>query len=83
VVRRGLPERGEHTTQLAPNERGWKDVFRVPGNQMLRFMGKSDGVHGRFMYDMGMMRPFVVMPAQVLEFDHGGAHGSRGEGHTG
>ncbi|MGA5897245.1 O-aminophenol oxidase PhsA [Streptomyces venetus] len=76
---------------LAPNERGWKDVFRVPGNQMLRVMGKFDGAHGRFMYhchlleheDMGMMRPFVVMPSQVLKFDHGGAHGGHGEGHTG
>ncbi|MFF9804762.1 O-aminophenol oxidase PhsA [Streptomyces coeruleorubidus] len=76
---------------LAPNERGWKDVFRVPGNQMLRVMGKFDGAHGRFMYhchlleheDMGMMRPFVVMPEQVLKFDHGGAHGGHGEGHTG
>ncbi len=76
---------------LAPNERGWKDVFRVPGNQLLRVMGKFDGAHGRFMYhchlleheDMGMMRPFVVMPAQVLKFDHGGAHGGHGEGHTG
>jgi spore coat protein A len=76
---------------LAPDERGWKDVFRVPGNQMLRVMGKFDGAHGRFMYhchlleheDMGMMRPFVVMPAQVLKFDHGGAHGGHGEGHTG
>lgn len=76
---------------LAPNELGWKDVFRVPGNQMLRVMGKFDGAHGRFMYhchlleheDMGMMRPFVVMPAQVLKFDHGGAHGGHGEGHTG
>jgi hypothetical protein len=76
---------------LAPNERGWKDVFRAPGNQMLRVMGTFDGAHGRFMYhchlleheDMGMMRPFVVMPAQVLKFDHGGAHGGHGEGHTG
>ncbi|MEU0455992.1 O-aminophenol oxidase PhsA [Streptomyces sp. NPDC006129] len=76
---------------LAPNELGWKDVFRVPGNQMLRVMGKFDGAHGRFMYhchlleheDMGMMRPFVVMPAQVLKFDHGGAHGGHGEGHSG
>lgn len=33
--------------------------------------------------DMGMMRPFVVMPAQVLKFDHGGAHGGHGEGRPG
>jgi spore coat protein A len=30
-----------------------------------------------------MTRPFVVMPPQVLKFDHGGAHGGHGEGHTG
>jgi spore coat protein A len=30
-----------------------------------------------------MTRPFVVMPPQVLKFDHGGAHGGRGEGRTG
>lgn len=76
---------------LAPNERGYKDVFQVPGNQILRVMGKFDGAYGRFMYhchlleheDMGMMRPFVVMPAQALKFDHGGGHGGHGEGHTG
>ncbi|SMQ19690.1 hypothetical protein SAMN06272771_6180 [Streptomyces sp. Ag82_O1-12] len=27
---------------------------------------------------MGMMRPFDVMPAQVLKSDHGGAHGGTG-----
>ncbi|WP_408907088.1 O-aminophenol oxidase PhsA [Streptomyces cavernicola] len=68
---------------LAPNERGWKDVFRVPGKQMLRIMGRFDGAYGRFMYhchlleheDMGMMRPFVVMPEEALKFDHGAGHG--------
>ncbi|MEV5434352.1 O-aminophenol oxidase PhsA [Streptomyces sp. NPDC052701] len=76
---------------LAPNELGWKDTFRVPGNQMLRVMGRFDGAYGRFMYhchlleheDMGMMRPFVVMPPEALRFDHGGGHGGHGEGHTG
>jgi hypothetical protein len=34
--------------------------------------------------DMGMMRPFVVMPAEALKFDHGGGHhGGHEEGHTG
>src|SRR3954469_3155487 len=64
---------------------------RVPGNQMLRIMGKFDGAYGRFMYhchfleheDMGMMRPFVVMPPEALKFDHGGAHGGRCEGPPG
>lgn len=77
---------------LAPNELGYKDVYRVPGNQMLRIMGRFDGAYGRFMYhchfleheDMGMMRPFVVMPPEALKFDHGGGHhGGHGEGHTG
>ncbi|GHC55589.1 multicopper oxidase [Streptomyces flavofungini] len=75
---------------LAPNERGWKDVFRVPGGQLLRVIGKFDGAYGRFMYhchlleheDMGMMRPFVVMPKEALKFDHGGGgHGGHGSGH--
>ncbi|MGW4906374.1 O-aminophenol oxidase PhsA [Streptomyces sp. NPDC004270] len=81
------------TTQLplAPNELGHKDVFRVPGGQILRVMGKFDGAYGRFMYhchlleheDMGMMRPFVVMPEEAMKFDHGAGHGGHGEGHTG
>ncbi|MEU9477605.1 O-aminophenol oxidase PhsA [Streptomyces sp. NPDC048191] len=79
------------TIPLAPNERGNKDVFRVPGSQMLRVMGRFDGAYGRFMYhchlleheDMGMMRPFVVMPAEAMKFDHGAGHGGHGAGHTG
>ncbi|MDI3389502.1 multicopper oxidase domain-containing protein [Streptomyces sp. B-S-A8] len=75
---------------LAPNERGWKDVFRVPGKQMLRIMGRFDGAYGRFMYhchlleheDMGMMRPFVVMPEEALKFDHGAGHGGPHERHA-
>ncbi|MCE3031398.1 O-aminophenol oxidase PhsA [Streptomyces sp. CMSTAAHL-2] len=67
---------------LAPNEQGHKDVFRVPGGQLLRVMGRFDGAYGRFMYhchlleheDMGMMRPFVVMPAEAMKFDHGAMH---------
>ncbi|MDG4860287.1 multicopper oxidase domain-containing protein [Streptomyces sp. T-3] len=76
---------------LAPNERGWKDTFRVPGNQLLRVMGRFDGAYGRFMYhchfleheDMGMMRPFVVMPKEALKFDHGAGHGGHDGGHGG
>ncbi len=63
----------------------------MPGPQGLRVMGRFDGAYGRFTYhchlleheDMGMMRPFVVMPPEALKFDHGGAHGGHGEGHTG
>jgi len=75
---------------LAPNEHGYKDVFRVPGSQILRVMGRFDGAYGRFMYhchlleheDMGMMRPFVVLPKEALKFDHGAGHDEH-EGHTG
>ncbi|MFC0845164.1 O-aminophenol oxidase PhsA [Streptomyces noboritoensis] len=74
---------------LAPNERGLKDVFRVPAGQLVRVLGRFDGAYGRFMYhchlleheDMGMMRPFVVAPPEALKFDHAG-HGGHG-GHTG
>ncbi|WP_455569111.1 multicopper oxidase domain-containing protein [Streptomyces echinatus] len=62
----------------------------MPGSQQLRIMGRFDGAYGRFMYhchlleheDMGMMRPFVVMPPEALKFDHGAAHGGHGGGHT-
>ncbi|CAL2070676.1 O-aminophenol oxidase PhsA [Streptomyces sp. endophyte_N2] len=74
---------------LAPNEQGYKDVFRVPGGQLLRVMGRFDGAYGRFMYhchlleheDMGMMRPFVVMPAEAMKFDHGATHDGGHGGH--
>ncbi|MBO1335517.1 O-aminophenol oxidase PhsA [Streptomyces sp. VRA16 Mangrove soil] len=72
---------------LPPNEHGYKDVFRALPGQMLRVMGRFDGAYGRFMYhchlleheDMGMMRPFVVMPKEAMKFEHG--HG--GDGHGG
>ncbi|WP_416484865.1 O-aminophenol oxidase PhsA [Streptomyces sp. CL12] len=76
---------------LAPNEQGHKDVFRVPGGQLLRVMGRFDGAYGRFMYhchlleheDMGMMRPFVVMPAEAMKFDHGATHDGGHGGYMG
>ncbi|KND32696.1 O-aminophenol oxidase PhsA [Streptomyces acidiscabies] len=76
---------------IPANEQGYKDVFRALGGQGLRVMGTFDGAYGRFMYhchfleheDMGMMRPFVVLPPEALKFDHGGGgHGGHG-GHTG
>ncbi|MFI7011165.1 O-aminophenol oxidase PhsA [Streptomyces sp. NPDC050145] len=77
---------------VPPNEQGYKDVFRALPGQMLRVMGRFDGAYGRFMYhchlleheDMGMMRPFVVMPKEALKFDHGAGHGGdHGGGHGG
>ncbi|MEU8542841.1 O-aminophenol oxidase PhsA [Streptomyces sp. NPDC048717] len=78
----------ERPVAVPPNEQGWKDVFRVPGGQLVRVMGRFDGAYGRFMYhchlleheDMGMMRPFVVMPPEVLPLGHDHA-GGPGHGH--
>ncbi|MFE4593895.1 O-aminophenol oxidase PhsA [Streptomyces laurentii] len=79
----------ERPLTVPPNEQGWKDVFRVPGGQLVRVMGRFDGAYGRFMYhchlleheDMGMMRPFVVMPPEVLPLGHGHADGPGHGGH--
>lgn len=48
------------------------------------------GSYGWFKYhchlleheDMGMMRPFVVMPKEALKFEHGAGHDGH-EAHTG
>ncbi|KNB50568.1 multicopper oxidase family protein [Streptomyces caatingaensis] len=63
---------------VGPEEQGWKDVFRVPGGQLVTVAGRFTGGHGRFVYhchlleheDLGMMRPFVVMPPEVLALGH-------------
>ncbi|MFI2372568.1 O-aminophenol oxidase PhsA [Streptomyces sp. NPDC018833] len=73
----------DRTLAVPANEQGWKDVFRVAEAELVKVMGRFDGAHGRFMYhchlleheDMGMMRPFVVMPKEALRFDHGAGHG--------
>ncbi|MFF9349713.1 O-aminophenol oxidase PhsA [Streptomyces sp. NPDC014734] len=82
------PVEFDHGTKIptAPNEQGWKDVFRVPRGQLVKVLGTFDGGYGRFMYhchlleheDMGMMRPFVVMPPGAMKFDHGAGHGGHG-----
>ncbi|MEV0278260.1 O-aminophenol oxidase PhsA [Streptomyces sp. NPDC050610] len=79
------------TVPISPGDAAWKDVIQVPAGQMVNVIGRFHGAHGRFMYhchlleheDMGMMRPVVVMPAEVMKFHHGDAgHGHGGhEGH--
>ncbi|RKN75702.1 phenoxazinone synthase [Streptomyces klenkii] len=79
---------------VADGDAGWKDVIQVPAGQMVNVIGRFHGARGRFMYhchlleheDMGMMRPFVVMPGEVLKFHHGehAGHGHGGHpGHSG
>ncbi|WP_370530565.1 multicopper oxidase domain-containing protein [Streptomyces sp. WP-1] len=42
---------------LAPNEQGYKDVFRVPGGQPLRVMGLRRGARRRPRRAHGLSRP--------------------------
>ncbi|MEU5428744.1 O-aminophenol oxidase PhsA [Streptomyces olivoreticuli] len=66
--------------RVSDGDAGWKDVIQVPAGQMVNVIGRFHGAKGRFMYhchlleheDMGMMRPFVVMPDEVMAFHHGG-----------
>jgi FtsP/CotA-like multicopper oxidase with cupredoxin domain len=70
---------------LQLNEQGWKDTIRVGGNEVVSVAGQFRGGTGRFVYhchileheDEGMMRPFLVMPKEVMAMGmdmHGGDH---------
>jgi FtsP/CotA-like multicopper oxidase with cupredoxin domain len=70
---------------LEEHEKGWKDTIRVDSGDLVSVAGQFGGATGNFVYhchildheDEGMMRPFVVMPAQVMRFEHpasGGSH---------
>lgn len=60
---------------LDPNEQGWKDTIRVNPGEMVSVAGQFTGGTGRYVYhchlldheDAGMMRPFVVMPSEVMK----------------
>jgi FtsP/CotA-like multicopper oxidase with cupredoxin domain len=61
---------------LAPWERGWKDVISVTGGEMVTVAARFDHP-GRFVYhchilehETHMMRPFVVMPHEVMMLQH-------------
>ncbi|MFT7837141.1 multicopper oxidase domain-containing protein [Saccharothrix sp. BKS2] len=77
-----VPEPGR---PLDPQEEGWKDTFLVGPGEWLAIAGRFEGATGNFMYhchildheDEGMMRPFVVMPAEAARFHvhrFGGGH---------
>ncbi|MFC5720189.1 O-aminophenol oxidase PhsA [Streptomyces gamaensis] len=71
---------------VSDSDAGWKDVIQVPAGQMVNVIGRFHGGKGRFMFhchlleheDMGMMRPFVVMPPEVMAFHHGSGGGRHG-----
>jgi FtsP/CotA-like multicopper oxidase with cupredoxin domain len=77
------PETGGTTTPVSfqahgtldANEEGWKDTVRVNPGELVSIAATFEGFTGRYMYhchileheDHDMMRPFIVMPAAVLE----------------
>lgn len=73
------------TAPLSDGDAGWKDVIQVPAGQLVNVIGQFHGAKGRFLYhchlleheDMGMMRPYVVLPAEVMAVHHpaDGGHG--------
>ncbi|MGH3673794.1 MAG: multicopper oxidase family protein [Pseudonocardiaceae bacterium] len=60
---------------LDPNEQGWKDTIRVNPGEVVSVAGQFIGGTGRYVYhchlldheDETMMRPFVVMPSEVMK----------------
>ena len=66
----GIP----HTVE--DNERGFKDTVRVNPNEVVDIAVRFDTFAGRYMYhchileheDRDMMRPFVVMPPELMPF---------------
>ena len=62
--------------ELDDNERGLKDTVRVNPNEVVDIVVRFEVFCGRYMYhchileheDRDMMRPFVVMPAELMPF---------------
>ncbi|SDD25653.1 multicopper oxidase family protein [Actinokineospora iranica] len=73
---------------LDKQEQGWKDTYQLAPGEMLTVAGHFDGGTGSFMYhchildheDEGMMRPFVVMPAEAARFHVHRFSGGHGHG---
>ena len=67
----------------ATEETGWKDIVPCSPGRLVRVLGRFGGATGQFMYhchvleheDESMMRPFVVMPEQMMAIDpHSSPH---------
>lgn len=77
---------------IQPHEQGWKDVVRVAAGtanrgrgEVVTIAGRFGDRTGRFVYhchlldhEHDMMRPFVIMPAEVLALQHGHHDGEHG-----
>jgi spore coat protein A len=76
TVRIGLAPDDDIAHALDDNERGLKDTVRVNANDVVDVVVRFTTFAGRYMYhchileheDRDMMRPFVVMPAQLMPF---------------
>jgi spore coat protein A len=79
VVRIGQAPDDAISHALDENERGLKDTVRVNANEVVDIVVRFDTFCGRYMYhchileheDGDMMRPFVVMPAELMPFMNG------------
>jgi spore coat protein A len=76
TVRLGHPPDDGISHELDDNELGLKDTVRVNPNEVVDIVVRFEVFCGRYMYhchileheDHDMMRPFVVMPAELMPF---------------
>ena len=76
VVRIGRHPGDDIPHALDDNERGLKDTVRVNANEVVDIAVRFSSYAGRYMYhchileheDRDMMRPFIVMPAELMPF---------------
>ena len=63
-------------TPPEPYEAGWKDTVRADPGMVTRIIVRFEGYTGRYVWhchileheDRDMMRPIVIMPAQLMPF---------------
>ncbi|MFL6118738.1 multicopper oxidase family protein [Actinophytocola sp.] len=87
---RPLPAPGDGSP-IERYEEGWKDTFNVWSGEWIRVAGQFEGATGEYMYhchildheDEGMMRPFVVHPAEVARFHMRSGSSSHQPGNSG
>lgn len=73
------PVKWTGTGTVPPAEEGWKDTVRANAGESVTVAGYFGDSSGKFVYhchmleheDMGMMRPFVVLPGQIQDIESG------------